>query len=480
MTWRSAPGKVFSRTIYGRVLTSTDLTDLEVRPPLAPSITQPGGRALTDLEVRPTVLTDLEVRPTCWAFMAAAAILLACGASWGTCSAAEPPAQDATGQETTDSSVQYVPLDAPAGMSQAVIVEGQPLVHTRQLLPLDRDGNLVGENSLDAQIEQVLNNLDAVLHAAGSGLGRLVRLNVYAIAPSTVDKLRDHLSTRLEPAVRPAITAVLTPMPHRKALVAVDAVAVAAETGPTVALQRCDAVAGAQDCADIAVMPRGGVAYLSGVPAEGGLAVSAISRSMATLGKILEQLQLSPAQVVQLKVFLRPATAAEEALGELKKFFPNQIMPPVVFVEWIALAPVEIELIAHLPLTDPPAEPVQYYNPPDVRPLPTFSRVALVHSERQIYVSSLFARAAGRGEQQADDLFAQLKTILEQTGSDMQHLAKATYYVCDDDAGRGFDRVRPRFFDPQRPPAASKVMVYGVGQAGRTLTMDMIAVARGE
>ena len=62
----------------------------------------------------------------------------------------------------------------------------------------------------------------------------------------------------------------------------------------------------------------------------------------------------------------------------------------------------------------------------------------------------------------------------------MQHLAKATYYVSDDDAGRGFDRVRLRYFDPQRPPAASKVMVYGMGKAGRTLTMDMIAVGVGQ
>ncbi len=33
-------------------------------------------------------------------------------------------------------------------------------------------------------------------------------------------------------------------------------------------------------------------------------------------------------------------------------------------------------------------------------------------------------------------------------------------------------------YDQERPPAASKVMVHGVGQSGRTLTMDMIAVPR--
>jgi enamine deaminase RidA (YjgF/YER057c/UK114 family) len=377
--------------------------------------------------------------------------------------------------QSPGSSVQY--------LSQAVVVQGLPLVHTRQLLPLDREGKLVGEGSVDQQIEQVLGNLEAVLGASGSGLGKLVRLNVYALSPPTVDRLREQLSKRLDPAVRPAITAVLTPLPHRKALVAVDAVAVAAEKGPAVTLQRCQAVAGDKECADAAVMPRGGVAYLSGQPEEGGLAASAVARSLSTLLKTLGQLKLAPAQVVQVKVFLRPATSADEALRELKKLFPGQVAPPVVFVEWIASVPVEIELIAYLPPTDKPAQSVEYYNPPDARPSPTFSRAALVRSERQVYISGLCARGLGRGagngEAQATDVFEQLKEILDQTGGDMLHLAKASYYVCDDDAGRAFDKVRPKFFDPKRPPAASKVTVHGVGQADRTLTMDMIAVGSG-
>ena len=169
--------------------------------------------------------------------------------------------KETPGKDTAGAPVQYLPLDAPAGMSQAAIVQGQPLVHTRQLLPLDREGKPVGEGSVDKQIEQVLDNLDAVLGASGSGLGKLVRLNVYAITPQTVDRVRELLSKRLDAAVRPVMTAVLTPMPHRKALVAVDAIAVSAEKSQTVALKRCEAVAGDKDCADAAVLPPGGVAY---------------------------------------------------------------------------------------------------------------------------------------------------------------------------------------------------------------------------
>jgi len=393
--------------------------------------------------------------------------------------------KDVPVHETDEPSVRYLPLDAPAGMSQAVVVQGLPLVYTRQLLPLDGEGKLVGEGSADEQIEQVLTNLEAVLGAAGSGLDKLVRLNVCALSHQTADRLREQLTGRLDPAVRPAITVVLTPLAHRKALVAVDAVAVAAATnlrsapGQAVALERCEAVAGDKDCADAAVMPPGGVAYLSGQPAKGGLAASAVTQSLSTLLGRLEQLKLSPAQVVQLKVFLTPATSADAALSEVKKLFPGQLTPPVVFVEWIASAPVEIELVAQLPLTDKPAETVEYYNPPEVKPSPAFSRVALVRTERQVYISGLSARAAGDGEAQARDVFAQLESILAATGGDMLHLAKATYYVSDDDGSRGVDILRRELYDPQRPPAASKVTVHAVGHPGRTLTIDMIAVGSG-
>ncbi|MFC1597322.1 Rid family hydrolase [Planctomycetota bacterium] len=408
----------------------------------------------------------------------AAIVLVGCCVSLANCPAAEDkPVPEASRKEAADASIQYVPLDAPAGMSQAVIVEGHPLVHTRQLLPVDRDGKLVGKGSVDKQVEQVLDNVDAVLKASGSSLGQLVRLNVYAIVPSTVDCVREQLAGRLEAGAGPAITSVLTPMPHRDALVAVDAVAVAAAKGKTVAFERCEAVAGDKDCADAAVLPRGGIAYLSGVPAEPGLTKSAVDKSMAGLWKTLETFELRGAHVVQLKVFLRPASAANEVRRELKKYFPGQLMPPVVFVEWLGAPPVEIELIAQLPLTGESSPKVQYYNQPEVRLSQLFSRVALVRTDRQIYISSLYApKETGRREEEALAVFDQLETILAETGSDLRHMAKGTYYVVDAGSASGMDRVRLWRYDLDSPPAASKCMVHGVGQAKRTMTLDMIAV----
>ncbi len=382
-------------------------------------------------------------------------------------------------EEAAEAPVRYLPLDAPAGTSQAVVVRGLPLLYTRQLQPLDDQGKLVGEDSADRQIKQVLDNLQAVLKGAGSGFDKLVRVNVYALSHETSDRLREKLAERLDSDVRPAMTTVLTPLPHRKALVAVDAVAVSDDKDTAVSLKRLDGMAGNPECADAAVLPSGGVAYLSGQPEKGGLAESAVARSLSVLVDRLDQLKLSPAQVVQVKVFLTPASSAEKALGEVKKFFPDQLTPPVVFVEWIASVPVEIELVAQLPAEDE-AEPVRFYNPPETKPSPTFSRVALVRGDCQIYTSGLSARAAGDGEAQVRDVFAQLQEILSATGSDLGHLAKAGYYVSDDDGSRGLNRLRPEFLDPQRPPAASKVTVHGVGKPGCTVTMDMIAVGTGQ
>ena len=389
-------------------------------------------------------------------------------------------ATNSSAQDSSQPSIRYFPLDAPAGMSQAVVVQGLPLVYTRQLLPLDRQGRLVGEGSADKQSEQVLANLESVLKASGSGLGKLVRLNVCALSHEAADSLRQGLRKRLDPAVRPAVTTVLTPLTYRKALVAVDAVAVAADKGAALTLVRCPSVAGDKDCADAAVLPRGGVAYLSGVPATGGLTVSAVAKSLSALSQTLSQLKLSPANVVQVKVFLTPASSAEEVLREIKKHFPGRLTPPVVFVEWLASAPVEIELVAHLPPDDKPGDGLQYYTPPGVRPSPGFSRVALVRAPRQIFISGLSPRAEGTIGAQTRDVFRHLQQILAAAGSDMGHLAKATYYVSEDNAAHALDKVRPEFLDPELPPAASKVMVHGVGQAGRTLTVDMIAVGSGK
>jgi enamine deaminase RidA (YjgF/YER057c/UK114 family) len=392
-------------------------------------------------------------------------------------------AADCLAQTTggTEPSIQYVAIqgtaDSPPHMFKtAVIVDKMPLVHTRQLFPFDTAGELIGEDSDEKQVEQVLTNLESVLSDSGSAMDKLIRVNLYAFSTSIVSEFHRQLGDRLGAGVRPAITSVLTPLPHRGVLVAVDAVAGVTDIGQAVVLKRCFAVAGSDQCADAAILPAGGIAYLSGQPEGFDLTTLPTTKSMMRLMKSLDQLNLAPEHVVQVKVFLNPITASEQVLHEVQAFFPDQLAPPIVFVEWLASLPVEIEMIAQLPSSDSPAEPVEYFDAPEQRPSNTFSRVALMRAPRQIYIAGLYANKPSRGQPQAEQLFGQLKDILGKTGSDMRHLVKATYYVSDDDAARWVDRTRPKIFDPVRPPAASKVMVHGVGHSHRTMTVDMIAV----
>jgi hypothetical protein len=58
----------------------------------------------------------------------------------------------------------------------------------------------------------------------------------------------------------------------------------------------------------------------------------------------------------------------------------------------------------------------------------------------------------------------------------MRHLVKATYYVSDEDASKQLNALRSKYYDPRRPPAASKAMVPGIGVAQRSISIDMIAI----
>ncbi|MGE3314127.1 MAG: hypothetical protein AB7O26_03345, partial [Planctomycetaceae bacterium] len=64
----------------------------------------------------------------------------------------------------------------------------------------------------------------------------------------------------------------------------------------------------------------------------------------------------------------------------------------------------------------------------------------------------------------------------ERVRSDLKHLAKATYYVTNDDVSGKLTTLRPKYYDPKHPPAASKASVTGVGMEKCTITLDMIAV----
>ncbi len=122
------------------------------------------------------------------------------------------------------------PWSVNLGFDQAQLVEG----HRRQLVcsgqdAVDADGNPQHPGDMAGQLELALDNLEAVLGAAGMTLGDVVRLNAYT---TDVDELFKHwarLPERFGDADSRFVTSVLgvTRLAAPQLLVLLEATAVA-------------------------------------------------------------------------------------------------------------------------------------------------------------------------------------------------------------------------------------------------------------
>ncbi len=174
---------------------------------------------------------------------------------------------------------------------------------------------------------------------------------------------------------------------------------------------------------------------------------------------------------------MTPIRVQKRARAEIEKILENRQIP-IVFVEWESTWPIEIELIASSPYQNP--KPVEYITPQGMSSSPLFSRVAKLNSTKTIYIGGQYATSAGQLKPDAEvkEAFASLQSILDQSGSDMEHLVKATYLCSSEGTSTQLNALRPNYFDPRRPPAASKATVAGVGLQSRFITLDMIAVPK--
>lgn len=389
-------------------------------------------------------------------------------------------AMSALAGSASQADIEYVESDDATGTSMAVVVGRAHLAHTTQFLPVDGDGKVVGKGRPDEQIQKVIENLSGALLEARSGLDRLVKVNVYVIAPGIAAEVRRAFSARFRGKAKPAVTFVAGHLAHPDAMVAMDAIAVTDVDPAAEGVMRLSSVNlyGPKGGSHVAILPAGPRAYVSGQAEKGDLAQST-RRTLESLRATLGFLGLKDSQIVQIKAFMHPISAKGDVEKILAEFFGDQPVPPVVFVEWTFPDPIEIELIASGKAAGEPVEDtVRYLTPAGMKASPIYSRVTRMDGGKTIYVSGLYGKAKGNAEAEILEIFESLGRMLEKTGSDFKHLAKATYYVSTEEASRKLNEVRPKFYDPLRPPAASKAMVAGVGVEGRSITLDMIAATR--
>lgn len=364
--------------------------------------------------------------------------------------------------------------DAPRGRAAAVVVEQGALVHSAAMFPVDGAGRLQGGADAHAQAAYVLSSLEVALRAAGTTLDQLVRLHVYVANASVTPAVDRLLAERFAGAARPAVTIVESRMPRVGVLVAMDAVAATTRRPPAGAPVRL-AVEGLPSAigggAHVAIQPEGPFVVVSGRAASGEFE-PAVRGTLEQLRDDLRGVGLGFEHVVQVKSFLGDMARAERLQHIVAGVF-HGTAPPQVVTEWRdSSLPVEIELVATAPgAVAADGERLSLVEPISSR----FSRVARVFDGRPIFVSGLVGESADPVVQ-VREIFAELRRLLGEAGSDMRHLAKATYYVSDTAADQEINAIRPTTFDAARPPAASKISVQGTGRPGKGTVIDMIAV----
>lgn len=384
----------------------------------------------------------------------------------------------------TAAMVAAVSLFVPAGIAQTpplarVQRDQVALLHTAQLLPVDSKGEVVALGDLEKQFQTICESLAEVLHRS-SELQGLLKLNVYVAKPSDVQKVQELLIRKFDgkhAISHPAITVIASALSRADALVALDAVASAFE-GAGTSVTRSMVTPYATNFARVALLPTNGVVYISGQADKGDVAAT----TRGTLQKLqssLEFLGLTKEDVVQCKAYIRTAADAETAKKEFEKFFSGQTVPPLVFVDWISKDPViEIETIAACKPGATNKEPIEYLTPPDVKPSPVYAKIVRVNKGDLIYFSGFMGKSSNNAAAEIEEIFADLTTVARDANSDLTHLAKATYYVSNNQTSGKLNELRPKYFDPKRPPAASKAMIKDAGFAGKGIVIDMIGVSK--
>lgn len=331
----------------------------------------------------------------------------------------------------------------PAGVSVASVSNAETLDHTPQILT---------------------NDLGPTLRE-WKAAGRVVRLHVVAKDSASAALAWETLAKEFPPAAGggPAITVVETAL-SEGARYAADATLISVRDDHRRRLRTHALKPGVR-------------LFISGQAEKGdGSLPDATRATLQSLKETLASYGAELSDVAQVKAFFSPMTSVAVVRAEVDKFFAGKA-PPLVLVEWGSPL-IEIEWIAHGPPAPEGAPAVEYLTPPGMTASPVFSRLTRVNRGDLHFVAGLYGPEAEEPVNEVKAILDGLKAQSENAGSDLRHLVKATYYVASDGTSKALNELRPRYYDPKRPPAASKAPVAGAGLPGRAIVVDMVAVSK--
>ncbi|MBB5439950.1 enamine deaminase RidA (YjgF/YER057c/UK114 family) [Pedobacter sp. AK017] len=373
--------------------------------------------------------------------------------------------------------VKHIGAAKATGGASAVVVNEVALAHTSQFLPVDKTGQLLGKNDPKKQLDQVFENIGGALKAAGSSLDQIVKINICIADAGLMPEVKRYLGSRFSAGKKPAVSFVSGVLVHPDALIGMDVIAVAPSAATKVKYLQPANLWSAKQQASVAILPAGGVVYVSGQAAQGKIA-EATRETLKQLEATLHHLGLKKEDIVQLKSFICPATDIRIVEQEMADFFAGMTIPPTVYVDWLSTNPVvEIELIAAAPKSlQKPGKQIDFITPPGMTASPVYAKVTRVNYGKKVYFSSLYGENATHAKAEVAEIYTSLEKIAKQSGTDLNHLAKATYYVANDSTSNELNAIRPKYYKADSPPAASKAKVKGVGLKDKGICIDMIGV----
>ena len=367
--------------------------------------------------------------------------------------------------------IQYAQTSRLKGSSDAVIVKNVPLVHTSQIFSLDKRGKFVFKDELQKQIGQIFGNLSKALKIADSGIDQVVKLNIYLKNSTLISEVQTEIGRRFKSGKLPAVSYVTGNLSYPDALISIDAIAVSTNSSDN------NVKYFNSRSTQVSILPPGPVVYVSGQAAKGNLTEATLN-TLKQLEETLHFLGLEKRDIVQIKSFINPISDLSTVQNVMAEFFKEGTIPPLVNVEWLSKDPlIEIELIASSNRTlSKSNEQLDFITPKGMVHSPVYSKVTRVNYGSKVYVSGLYGNTERGIKSELSDIFDFLDLIMKKSGSDLKHLVKATYYVSNDLHSAALNEIRPKYYDPKRPPAASKAMVKDVGALKAGVNMDMIGV----
>jgi reactive intermediate/imine deaminase len=118
-------------------------------------------------------------------------------------------------------------LSAPFGYSHVVDSPATRIVYISGQVPLDTEGELVGDGDFEAQTRQVFENLTRALEAAGAAWSDVVKLNYFLTDVSRITSVRAIRDEYVETERPPASTLVgVSGLFREDVLIEIEAVAI--------------------------------------------------------------------------------------------------------------------------------------------------------------------------------------------------------------------------------------------------------------